>query len=72
MARGRSGRGKRNHFNLLDRYIRRIDALAPREWEWGSGRLWADGRDARVGSWTDAWSYGWIGRWGRWVDGYKG
>jgi len=33
VARGRSGRGKRNHFNLLDRYIRRIDALVPEAME---------------------------------------
>mmetsp|Transcript_11776 Transcript_11776/g.26274 ORF Transcript_11776/g.26274 Transcript_11776/m.26274 type:complete len:234 (+) Transcript_11776:114-815(+) len=28
-----SGRGKRNHFQLLDRYIRRVDALVPEEME---------------------------------------
>jgi len=31
--RGTSGRGKKNHFHLLDRYIRRIDALLPEDME---------------------------------------
>ncbi|CAE8613058.1 unnamed protein product [Polarella glacialis] len=31
--RGRTGRGKKTHFHLLDRYIRRIDALLPEDME---------------------------------------
>lgn len=32
-SRGTTGRGKKNHFELLDRYIRRIDALLPEDME---------------------------------------
>lgn len=31
--RGQTGRGKKGHFHLLDRYIRRIDALLPEDME---------------------------------------
>lgn len=31
--RGATGRGKKTHFNFLDKYIRRIDALLPEEME---------------------------------------
>ncbi|CAK0879079.1 unnamed protein product, partial [Prorocentrum cordatum] len=31
--RGESGRGKQNHFHLLDRYIRRIDSVVPEDME---------------------------------------
>lgn len=31
--RGTTGRGKKSHFHLLDRYIRRIDALVPEDME---------------------------------------
>lgn len=32
-SRGTTGRGKKNHFHLLDRYIRRIDAAVPEDME---------------------------------------